>query len=76
MDEIQKIHRPSRGKGTRHPKIKGFRQVHTSPPIFELLIKHKTSIHRSYVHFIENKLRERFDFTAVPIVIKMTKIKR
>lgn len=76
IEEIQRIHRPSRGKGTRHPKIKGFRQVHANPPIFDLLIKYKTSIHRSYVHFIENKLRERFDFTGTPIVIKMTKIRR
>jgi len=76
IEDIQKIHRPSRGKGTRHPKIRGFKQVHTNPPIFDLYIKYKTSIHRSYVHFIENKLREQFDFTAVPIVIKMTKIRR
>jgi len=76
MDEIQKVHRPSRGKGTRHPKIMGFKQVNSDPPIFDLQIKYRTSIHRSYIHFIENRLRDRFDFTGTPIVIKMTKMRR
>lgn len=82
-DELQdfiknttKEHRPSRGKGTRHPQIMGFRQLHNNPPLFEMLIKFKTSVHFSYVRYIENRLRERFGFFASPIVIKLTKLKR
>ncbi len=71
-----KEHRPSRGKGTRHPQIMGFRQLHNNPPLFEMLIKFKTSVHFSYVRYIENRLRERFGFFASPIVIKLTKLKR
>ncbi len=71
-----KEHRPARGKGTRHPEVLGMRQLRANPPIFEIMIKQRTSIHRSYVHFLENKLREQFDFFAVPIVIKMSKLKR
>lgn len=73
---ILRAHRPARGKGTRQPEILGFRQIRTNPPIFELFIKQKTSLHMSYVHFIENRLREQFNFYAVPIVIKLTKMKR
>lgn len=76
IEDIQKMHRPSRGKGTRHPHIMGMKQLRGNPPIFEIFIKHRTSIHRSYVHFIENKLREYFDFTGAPIIIKMTKLKK
>ena len=76
IENIQKQHRPSRGKGTRHPRIMGLKQINSNPPIFEIYIKYRTSIHRSYVHFIENRLRENFDFTGVPIIIKMTKMKR
>ncbi len=76
MIDIAKRHLPSRGKGTRQPKILGLRQVHANPPIFEIFIKFRTSIHRSYLNYVENKLREQFDFTGTPIVIKMTKQRR
>lgn len=76
IEQITREHKPSRGKGTRQPKILGFRQVHNNPPIFDLLIKHRTSIHRSYTNYIENKLREQFNFIGTPIVIKLTKTKK
>ncbi|HYE60179.1 MAG TPA: ribosome biogenesis GTPase Der [Candidatus Kapabacteria bacterium] len=76
MTNLLKMHRPARGKGTRHPEILGMRQLRSNPPMFELYIKEKTSLHLSYVHFIENKLRELFDFYATPIVIKLTKMKK
>ncbi len=71
-----KEHRPSRGKGTRHPQIMAFHQLHNNPPLFEMMIKFKTSVHFSYVRYIENRLRERFGFFATPIVIKLTKLRR
>lgn len=76
IEKSVKEHRPARGKGTRHPEIMGFRQININPPIFEMFIKQKTSIHRSYVEFIENRLREEFDFYGTPVVIKLTKMKR
>ena len=71
-----KKHLPSRGKGTRHPKVLGLRQIATGPPVFEMYIKYRTSLHRSYVHFIEHRLREQFDFQGNPILIKLRKTKR
>jgi len=68
-------HLPSKGKGTRKPKVLGLKQIATSPPVFEMYIKIKTSIHRSYVNYIENKLREQFDFLGTPIIIKLRKSK-
>lgn len=67
---------PGRGKGVRHPQILGMRQLHNNPPIFEILIKPKTSVHISYVHFLENRLREKHNFFACPIVIKLSKLKK
>ena len=75
LKNATKQHRPSRGKGTRHPKLLGMRQVNTAPPIFELFIKYRTSLHRSYVNYLENKLREQYDFFGTPIVIQLTKKK-
>jgi len=40
------------------------------------VIKARTSLHRSYVNFIENKLREQFDFFATPVIIKLSKNKK
>ena len=74
--KITKEHRPSRGKGTRHPEVLAFHQIHNNPPMFEMMIKFQTSIHFSYVRYIENRLREKFSFFASPIVIKLTKLKR
>ncbi|HAT03694.1 MAG TPA: ribosome biogenesis GTPase Der [Candidatus Magasanikbacteria bacterium] len=71
-----KQHKPSRGKGTRQPKIIGLQQIHSNPPIFEMVIKYRTSIHRSYVNYIENRLREEYNFIGTPIVIKLTKMKK
>jgi GTP-binding protein len=69
-------HRPARGKGTRHPEIMGIRQLNANPPVIELMIKYRTSLHMSYVHFLENKIREQFNFFATPVIIKLSKMKR
>ncbi len=76
LEQATKEHRPSRGKGTRHPKLLGMRQLRNNPPIFEVFVKYRTSLHRSYINYIENKLRDSFDFFATPLVIKLTKTKR
>lgn len=68
-------HLPSRGKGTRKPKVIGIKQIDESPPVFEMYIKERTSIHRSYVNYVENKLRGEFDFLGTPIIIKLKKMK-
>ena len=73
---VVRKHLPSRGMGVRHPSILGFMQINANPPIFELFIKFKTSLNISYVHYVENRLREKFSFFAAPIIIKLTKRKR
>jgi len=76
LDAVTKEHRPARGKGTRHPKLLGIRQLDSAPPVFEIAVKYRTSLHRSYVNFLENKLREKYNFTGTPLIIKLRKTKR
>lgn len=76
LKEATHEHRPTRGKGVRHPEILGIQQLATDPPVFELLIKPKTSLHYSYARYIENRLREEFGFIGTPIIIKFSKLKR
>ncbi|MSU75376.1 MAG: ribosome biogenesis GTPase Der [Candidatus Magasanikbacteria bacterium] len=73
---VVKKHLPTRGRGVRHPKLLGLTQLGYNPPMFEIMVKANTSVHISYVHFIENQLRKDFGFFASPIVMKLTKNKR
>lgn len=66
---------PTRGKGVRHPKIFALRQMAVQPPTFEVTIKQKTSLHESYLKFIQNNLRQAFDFEGAPIVVYVRKIR-
>ncbi len=70
------LHKPSRGKGVRHPKIISFQQIASDPPVFEAVIKQKTSLHTSYIHFLKHRLREQYGFFASPIIIKLRKVRR
>lgn len=64
-------HKPSRGKGVAHPDIRSFLQVKVNPPTFVLNIRQQRtdSLADSYLRFLENLLRDQFDFAGVPIKI-------
>lgn len=44
-------------------------QVSVKPPSFVVFVNDPELMHFSYVRFLENKIREAFDFTATPIKI-------
>lgn len=69
-------HLPTKGKGSRYPVILGMRQLGVHPPVFEIFVKQKTSVHASYIRYLENRLREQFDFTGTPVIMKISKMKR
>ncbi len=73
LKSIVKKHKPSRGKGTKHPYIYSLKQIATNPPLFTVKIDFKAELHESYLKFIENNLRYKFDFTGVPIKIRIIK---
>lgn len=76
LHRVTHEHRPSRGKGTRHPSITALRQLNAAPPVFEISIKYRTSLHRSYINYLKRQMREEFGFVGTPVIIKMTKMKR
>lgn len=64
-------HKPSRGKGKAHPFIYSMKQVGAEPPVIEVAIRgRRESVHPSYLRFLENRLREKFDFIGTPIIMK------
>ncbi|MEA2088458.1 MAG: ribosome biogenesis GTPase Der [Patescibacteria group bacterium] len=68
-------HYPIKAKGFRRPKIYELKQIKSSLPKFVVVIGHLDTLHYSYLRFIENRLREKYDFkgTAIEIVIKNRK---
>jgi len=73
LKSIIKRHKPSRGKGTKHPYIYSLKQLKTNPPVFAIKINFKSDLHDSYVRFIENNLRYKFGFEGTPIHIRVLK---
>ncbi|HTF04444.1 MAG TPA: ribosome biogenesis GTPase Der [Bacteroidia bacterium] len=54
-------------------KIKYCTQLPARTPIFAFFVNHPQYVKESYKRFLENKLREKFDFTGVPIHIVFRK---
>ena len=60
---------PPSYKGKRL-KIYFTAQTGTKPPKFTFRVNSKGLVHFSYERYLENKLRENFDFTGTPIVLQ------
>lgn len=70
-----KRHRPSRGKGLKNPYIYYLEQVKTNPPRFLIWVNDPTTLHFSYIRFLQNNLREKFKIIGTPIQIEVQKWK-
>jgi len=68
MDAVS-LNPPPSYKGKRL-KIYFVSQTDTKPPKFTFNVNNKGLVHFSYERYIENKLRENFDLTGTPIIIK------
>jgi GTP-binding protein len=54
-------------------KIKYFSQARANPPVFVFHCNHPQGIKEPYRRYLENRLRESFDFEGVPITISFRK---
>jgi GTP-binding protein len=66
---------PKADKGTGEVRILYGAQVGTAPPAFALVLNRAVGLHFSYERYLENRLREAFDFAGTPIVLK-TRVRR
>lgn len=63
-------HRPARSKaGSRHPIIRRIEQTGTAPPTFVIVIGPKQSLHETYLRYLENRLREFYNFEGTPLKV-------
>ena len=67
MDAYE-LNLPPSYKGKRL-KIYFASQVRTCPPTFNIQVNSKGLVHFSYERYLENKIRESFDFSGTPIII-------
>ena len=69
IEEAVALHEPPSYKG-RRLKIYFVNEEATKPPKFVFRVNDKKLVHFSYERYLENKLRENFDFTGTPIILK------
>lgn len=72
MLAIIEQHPPAAIKG-KHVKVKFINQLPTHAPTFAFYCNLPQYVTEGYIRFLENRLRENFDFTGVPIQIFMRK---
>jgi GTP-binding protein len=60
-------------RGARRRPLKFFYATQTTvrPPTFVLFCTEPDSVQSSYRRFLENRLRERFDFNGIPIRLRL-----
>ena len=76
LNKMIKIHKPSKGKGVRHPRIYSLKQKWVNPPRFEIKIGSQEDLHKSYLRFLENRIREKFGFVGTPVRVSVKKNKK
>jgi GTP-binding protein len=69
IEKLVLKHPPAGLKG-RQPKINYATQTGTNPPTFSFFGTHSSLIHFSYKRYLENNLREQYDFTGTPIILE------
>lgn len=61
--------RPLPVKRGKQLKIQYATQVKQAPPVFKFFMNNPEELPSNYRRFIENKLREKYDFTGIPITM-------
>ena len=69
INDAYALNLPPSYKGKRL-KIYFTHQARTCPPTFNIEVNNKGLVHFSYERYLENKIRESFDFEGTPIVIQ------
>ena len=67
--ELIQNHAPT-GKGRVRPKIYYITQAEVSPPYFVVFVNKKSAFHFSYARYLENRIREKFEFIGTPIRVE------
>ncbi|MGE3278214.1 MAG: ribosome biogenesis GTPase Der [Candidatus Altimarinota bacterium] len=70
LERVVMKHAPT-GTGKKLPKLFYMTQVDVRPPHFVIFVNSEEYFHFSYIRYLENQLREMFDFTGTAVKIEM-----
>jgi len=73
---IHKKKFPPKLRNKKKPIIYDLLYVQNKPPTFHFLVKDITTIHWSYSRFLENLIRQNFDFQNTEIIVKVRSIEQ
>jgi GTP-binding protein len=71
LAEVVQVRQPPAKQGHRLKLIYGA-QLETAPPRFAIQVNSRNRVTRDYAYFIENRLRARYGFDGVPVIIDFT----
>lgn len=66
-------HTPPQAMKSSYVRIKYVTQLPPKTPVFAFFVNHPQYVQENYKRFLENKLRENFDFEGVPIALVFRK---
>ncbi|MFC1598845.1 ribosome biogenesis GTPase Der [Patescibacteria group bacterium] len=69
LKQAIKKHKPTKAKGTRNPRLIDLKQIKTNPPKFQLRISKNDTLNPSYIKYLKNTLREKFNLPGTPLEI-------
>ncbi len=69
IEDANAVNPPSAVK-TRRPKVNYATQTGTRPPKFTIFCTHPEYMHWSYTRFLQNRLRQEYELSGVPIIIE------
>ena len=75
LAEIGQLRQPPAKQGHRL-KLLYMAQIGERPPRFSISVNSRTRVTRDYAYFIENRLRERYGFAGVPLIIDFNERKQ
>jgi len=75
LEDSVGLHPPGMHKG-RRIKFYYITQGDTAPPTFIVFVNRPEGVHFSYLRYLENKLRDKFEFTGNPVRIFLKKRQR
>jgi GTP-binding protein len=67
LEQTLAQHPPGMHRGSKRLKIYYLTQVSVAPPTFAFFVNYPDSLHFSYKRFLENRLREAFEFDGSPL---------
>lgn len=63
----------TKNQGGKSLRLQYVTQTRTAPPGFTFFANHPSMVDDNYRRYVENRLRERFDLTGTPVILKFRK---